>query len=383
MTVTTRLKAVATLMVTLGFWMSGLSRGVAGVDPSKTANVVPARSIKFEYPEALAVGHEGDLLVAARRQHQVFRLNKWGEISLVAGDGRRGLSGDGGLAVGASLDNPGGVAVDAAGNVIIADTYNNRIRRVDARTGIIRTVAGGGNEDPWKDNHPAIAASLALPTALAVDPEGNLLFTDSGHFRVRKVDMPSGLIQAVAGRGTNRYTGDGSPATSADLENPGALALDSGGNLFIVEAGDDRVRRVDARTRLISTFAGTGAQGFSGDGGPALNARLYGPRGVAVDREGNVFIADASNRRIRRIDAGTGFICTVAGTGVLGLGGNGGPAASAGLFEPLYVVVDPAGNLYFIEPYGRCIRRVDAVTKTISVVFGPRPSVCEPAPPQP
>lgn len=363
--------------------MSGRSRLFAGVDSEKTAHVVPATSVKFEYPEALAVGHEGDLLVAAQRQHQIFRLNKSGEISLVAGNGRRGFSGDGGRAVDASLDNPGGVAVDAAGNVIIADTYNNRIRQVDARTGIIGTIAGGGKGDAWKDNYPALTASLAGPTGLAVDPEGNLLFTDSGHFRVRKVDRASGLIQAVAGRGTNRYTGDGGPAMSADLENPGSLALDSGGNLFIVEAGDDRVRRVDARTKLISTFAGTGAQGFSGDGGPAPNARLYGPRGVAVDREGNVFIADAFNRRIRRIDAGTGLISTVAGTGAPGLGGNGGPAASAELFEPLYVVVDPAGNLYFIELYGRCIRRIDAVTKDVSVIFGPRPGVCEPAPPQP
>lgn len=376
-------KAPAILMMTLGVWLNGQSRGIADARPGKMVDAALATSIRFEYPDALAVDHAGDLLIAVSRQHQVFRLKRSGEVFLIAGSGKRGFGGDGGLATDASLNGPRGVAVDAADNVIIADTDNNRIRRVDADTGIISTIAGGGTADPWKDNHPAITASLALPKGLAMDPEGNLLLSDSHHFRVRKVDKASGLIQAFVGRGTNRHTGDGGPATSADAQNPSALAVDPDGNVFIVQAGDDRVRRVDARTKFISTVAGTGSPGFGGDGGPAATGRLYGPMGVAVDRKGNVFIADGFNRRIRRIDAITGIISTVAGNGASGLGGNGGPATDAELFEPMSVVVDPVGNILFIELHGRCIRKVDGVTGMISVVHGPRPGVCEPAPSQP
>ena len=371
------MKAVAILLMTLGSWTG---EGAERVPPAHDA--VPTALSRFEYPEGLAVDRTGDLLIVASRQHQVFRMTRAGEIRLVAGCGRRGFSGDGGPAVDASLDNPGGVVEDLDGNVIIADSYNNRVRRVDARTGIITTIAGGGKGDPWKDGFLALTATLAMPTALAVDPEGNLLFSDSGHFRVRRIDRTSGLIQAVAGRGTNRHTGDGGPATHADVQLPSALAVDRAGNIFIIQAGDDRVRRVDARTGVISTVAGTGAPGSGGDGGPASKAGLQGPSGVAVDREGDVFISESFGRRIRRVGAVTGIITTVAGTGARGFGGNGGPAVNAELDEPRFLVGDSAGNLFFVEMYGRCIRRVDAVTKNISVVFGPWPGACEPAPPQ-
>ena len=351
--------------------------------PNKATIPLPASSSRFEYPEGLAVDHAGDLLIVASRQHQVFRMTKAGEIRVVAGSGRRGFGGDGGPAVDASLDNPGGVVEDLDGNIVIADSYNNRIRRVDARTGIITTIAGGGARDPWKDGFPALTASLATPTALAMDPQGNLLLSDSRHFRVRRIDKNSGLIQAVAGRGTNRHEGDGGPATSANVQLPSALAVDRAGNIFIVQAGENRVRRVEARTGTISTVAGTEAPGSGGDGGPATKAGLYGPSGVAVDREGNLFISEAFGRRIRRVDAVTGIITTVAGSGARGFSGNGGPALDAELDEPRSLVGDPVGNLYFIELYGRCIRKVDAVTKSLSVVFGHRPGVCEPAPPQP
>jgi sugar lactone lactonase YvrE len=366
------------LLMTLRFCVSAPSDSIAAAH-----SPIPSSSSKFEYPEGLAVDRAGGLLIVARRQHQVFRMTKTGEVRLVAGCGRRGFSGDGGPAVEASLYSPGGVVEDLDGNVIIADSYNNRVRRVDARTGIITTIAGGGTADPWKDGFPALTATLAMPTALAVDPEGSLLLSDSGHFRVRRIDKTTGLIRAVAGRGTNRHTGDGGPATSADVRLPSALAVDQAGNIFIVQDGDDRVRRVDARTGVISTAAGTGAPSSGGDGGPAWEAGLHGPSGVAVGREGNIFISEAFGRRIRQVDAVTGIITTVAGTGASGFRGNGGPAVSAELFEPSLLVADPAGNLFFVEMYGRCIRRVDVITKTISVVFGPKPGVCEPAPPQP
>jgi DNA-binding beta-propeller fold protein YncE len=376
--VTETVNALAILLTTFGALASERSGPVATAHgPSLSA------SSRFEYPEGLALDHAGNLLIVASRQHQVFSMTKGGEIRLVAGSGQRGLAGDGGPAVDASLSYPGGVVEDLDGNVIIADSFNNRVRRVDAHTGIITTIAGGGTGDPWKDGSPALTASLANPTALAVDPQGNLLLSDSGHFRVGRIDMKSGVIQAVAGRGTNRHEGDGGPATSADVRLPSALAVDRAGNIFIVQAGDDRVRRVDSRTGVISTVAGTGASVSSGDGGPALNAGLYGPSGVAVDRKGNLFISEAFGRRIRRVDGATGIISTVAGTGAHGFGGNGGPAVNAELDEPRFLVADPAGNLHFIELYGRCIQSFDIVTKIISVVFGPKPGVCEPAPSQP
>ncbi len=293
-----------------------------------------------------------------------------GIITTVAGTGAQGYGGDGGPAVGAPLNFPTGVAADTAGNLFIADAGNNRVRRVDAATGVITTVAGTGESDHNGDGIPATAANLGNPIGVAVDAAGNLFIADYGNNRVRRVDTATGFITTVAGTGIGGYGGDGGPAAGASLLSPAAVAVDAVGNLFIADQGNYRVRRVDAVTGVITTVAGSDVQGYGGDGGPATDAALITPTGVAVDAAGNLFIADSYNSRVRRVDAVTGVITTVAGTSGAGFGGDGGPAAAAPLAYPAAVAVDAAGNLFITDSGNGRVRRVDAVTGLISSVAG-------------
>ena len=238
---------------------------------------------------------------------------------------RWGYGGDGGPAASAALDSPAGVAADAAGNLFIADTGNHRVRRVDAATGVITTVAGTGTFGYAGDGGPATSAALAIPSAVAVDAAGNLFIADAGNSRVRRVDAATGVITTVAGTGAPGYGGDGGPATGAALNDPSGWRWTPRATCSSPTRATSRVRRVDAATGVITTVAGTGAAGYGGDGGPATAAALNYPAGVAVDAAGNLFIADTYNHRVRRVDAATGVITTVAGTGAAGLGGDGGP----------------------------------------------------------
>jgi uncharacterized protein (TIGR03437 family) len=295
-----------------------------------------------------------------------------GIITTVAGNGNGGLAGEGGPATSASLTAPVGVAVDAAGNIFIADTGNERIRRVSG-SGIITTVAGGGFSG---DGGPATSAALG-PTAVAVDSSGNLFIADGGNNRIRKVSA-SGIITTVAGTGARGFSGDGGPATSETLSLVccgGAVALDSSGNLFIADGGNNRIRKVSA-SGIITTVAGNGKGGFSGDGGLATSASLSLPIGVAVDANGNIFVADWGNNRIRKVSA-SGVITTVAGNGALsppylGAGtfsGDGGPATAAGLNRPNGIAADASGELFIADSGNERIREVSA-SGIISTVAG-------------
>ena len=231
----------------------------------------------------------------------------------MAGNGTESFSGDGGLATNASLAFPSSVAVDAAGNVFIADTFNERIRRVDAATGIITTVAGNGTAGYGGDGSAATGANLNDPIGVAVDSVGNVFIADTFNQRIRRVDAATGTMSTVAGSGTFGFGGDGGLATNASLSRPTGAALDSAGNLFIADQSNQRVRRVDAATGIMTTVAGDGTFGYTGDGGLATDACLKNPAGVALDSAGNLFIADQSNHRIRH----------VASSGTVG-GGDGG-----------------------------------------------------------
>ena len=285
-----------------------------------------------------------------------------GNISTVAGNGTEGFGGDGGPAVAAQLDYPRGVALDGAGNLYIADSRNHRIRKVDA-AGVITTVAGDGTEDgvgrggAGGDGGPAVAAQLYSPSGVALDAAGNLYIADTANRRIRKVDS-AGVITMVAGGGPNdlRDLGDGGPAVGAHLNFPRAVALDAAGNLYIADFGYNQIRKVDA-AGVITTVAGSRHFDYGGDGGPAVAAHLRHPRGVALDGAGNLYIADTANHRIRKVDAGTGVITTVAGDGNRDYGGDGGPAVWAQLNEPKGVALDAAGNLYIADSYR--IRRVE------------------------
>jgi uncharacterized protein (TIGR03437 family) len=271
-------------------------------------------------------------------------------ISTVAGTGVAGYYGDGGPATNATLNQPYGMAPDAAGNLYIADDFNNRIRKV-AVNGTITTLAGTGAAGFGGDGGPATRALLFNPIRVSFDAAGNLYIADSGNNRVRKV-TPSGTISTVAGS-SQGYSGDGGPATSALLYGPVDAVPDVAGNLFIVDQGNNVVRKIDT-SGIITTVAGNGTPGYSGDGHAATAASLNGPTGVAVDASGDLFISDRGNNRIRKVS--NGIITTVAGNGIAGYTGDSGISTSAELNAPVGISLDAAGNLYIAEVLNNRIR---------------------------
>ncbi len=348
----------------------------------------------------------------------VEKTDRQAVISTVVGNGSSDFKGDGGAAVAASLSNPRAIAVDAAGNIYIADSTNNRVRKVDASTGAITTVAGNGIRDFGGDGGPAIKASLAFPMGLAVDKEGNLFIADARNHRIRRVDAKSGVITSVAGQGMRGLGGDNGPALSALMSYPTAVTLDEEGNLYIADSENGGIRRVDRKTGIISSVTGEGVPGaktdssgtptirglfvapvgliydgkgslyvadaylnrvkkvevathkvtivagkgvnqYCGDGGPAREACLNQPAGVALDVAGNVYIADAGNDRVRKVDIKSGIVTTVAGSGQRGFSGDNGPATKANLAFPTGVAVDPKGRVVIIEPNNNRARRVE------------------------
>jgi sugar lactone lactonase YvrE len=327
----------------------------------------PATAASLYLPSGVALDAAGDLYIADRCNHRIRKVTAGGTITTAAGNGVQGYSGDGGPATAASLDYPWGVAVDSGGNLYIADTDNNRLRKV-APGGTITTVAGNGVAKYSGDGGPATAASLNYPRGVAVDAAGNLYIADSNNRRIRKVP-PGGTISTAAGNGVGGYSGDGGPATAASLDWPYGVAVDSAGNLYIADFSNHRIRKVTP-AGTITTAAGNGQSGSSGDGGPATAASLSGPWGVAVDSAGTLYIADWWNVRIRKVTPGE-TITTVAGSGVQGYSGDGGPATAASLGGPAGVVVDAAGNLYIADTINDRIRKV-SFTGTVLPAFEPQ-----------
>jgi len=327
-----------------------------------------ATNASMYFPEGIALDAAGNLYVADCLGNRIRKVSPGGTITTVAGNGLWGFSGDGGPAILASLNAPRSVAVDAAGNLYIADTSNHRVRKVRP-DGVITTAVGDGLGRFRGDGGPATAASLFYPGGLAFDAAGNLYITDLWNYRVRKV-APDGIITTLAGNGVAGFSGDGGPATSASLVfwpthfTLIGVAADTTGNVYFADYQNRRVRKVDSQG-TISTVAGNGAAGFSGDGGPATSASVNIPRGVAVDAKGNLYIADRYNYRIRKVSPG-GTITTVAGNGVASHSGDGGSALTASLYNPSGVAVDATGNLY-ISDNGQRIREVLVAPPSLSV----------------
>jgi sugar lactone lactonase YvrE len=301
-----------------------------------------------------------------------------GNMPVIVGQGRlfSGPLGDGGPALAASLNLPAGLALDGAGNLYIADSNHYRIRVVNAKTGIITTIAGNGAPGYAGDNGPATAATLTTPSGVAVDGAGNVYIADSGNNVVRKVAAATGIIATAAGNGapgSPANVGDGGPATSANLNNPQGVTVDTAGNLFIADTSNHRIRRVDAVTGIITTVAGngntngTGGGGSAGDGGQATKAELNFPYAVAFDAAGNMYIPDSGNNRIRKVNT-SGVITTFAGSGIAGYRGDGGAATSAELWSPWGVIADPAGNIYIADTQDEAVRKVNALTGDISTI---------------
>ena len=363
----------------------------------------PALSVRLNMPEAVAVDATGAIYVAEWNGNRLRRFAPDTQlVTTVVGNGTATLCGDGQPAVGACLASPRSVAVDASGNIFVSDFFNGRIRRIDAQSGTISTVAGSvvSPFDP-----PSIA--LYYSRGIALDAAGNLYIAEGPHNLVHKVNAASGVVTTIAGTGVPSYCGDGGPAASACLNEPQAVALDALGNLYIADYGNNRIRKVDAVTGVITTVAGDGQGGGSyGNGAPATEASLLNPSAIAVDYAGNLFFVDYYYARISRVDAqggwisavainppapnqfwgltvdavgnlyftgtmampnivrrfdvGSGTTTTVAGSGVAGFSGDGGPATSASLNQPMGVAVDANGNLYVADTYNNRIRLVAA-----------------------
>ena len=352
--------------------MTAAGDGTAGY----TGDDGPATAAELNCPVGVAVDSAGDLFIADYGNNVVREVVKaTGDIITVAGNGTAGYSGDGGPATAAELNGPRDVAVDSAGDLFIADTNNNVVREVVTATGDIITVAGDGKAATAATAGPRPPPSWTAPRGLAVDSAGDLFIADTGNNVIREVVKATGDIITVAGNGKAGYSGDGGPATAAELNNPNDVAVDAAGDLFIADENNNAVREVVKATGDIITVAGNGTAGYSGDGGPATAAELNNPTGVAFDSAGDLFIADGGNNVVREVVKATGDIITVAGDGTAGYSGDNGPATAAELDGRLRVAVDPAGDVFVADLDNNVVREfTPAVTVTISPTPTPTPT---------
>ena len=310
----------------------------------------------------------GSALIAGMATGSLPVLNP-GRIDTVAGDGELNYRSDGVAATQAPIFLPYGVVVDPAGNIYLSDTNNNRVRRVDAQSGLISTIAGNGGSGYSGDGGLATQATISQPGGLAIDGAGDIYFADSGNAIIRRIDAVSGIITTVAGApSVPGYSGDGSAATSAKLSSPRGIAFDAAGDLFIADTNNNVVREVAVATGSISTVAGTGSAGYSADGGLATTAQLNSPWTVCIGTDNSIYIADLANNRVRKVTSGV--ISTVAGTGNRGFSGDNGAASSAELNDPTSVILDPAGNLYIADSGNNRVRKVYSATGLIETLAG-------------
>ena len=314
----------------------------------------PATEASIAMPSDVAFDPAGNLYIVESRLPAIRKVDRTGMISTVAGAGLNSCSswGDDGPAAMAGICARG-VAVGIFGDIYIADTFNNAVRRVD-KNGIITTIAGDGYSGYSGDEGLAIRARISYPYDIVADQWGNLFFCTGDH-RIRKIDA-GGIITTVVGTGVAGYSGDGGPAALARINNPNGLAADSLGNLYIADSGNARVRKVNI-SGVITTVAGDGTHGYSGDGGPAVEAKLWGPVGVAADVFGNLYVAERGGSRIRKVDA-RGIITTVAGNGTQGYSGDGDLPYDASLNRPTAIAIDPSGNLVIADEDNNRVRKV-------------------------
>ncbi|GJL79695.1 MAG: hypothetical protein NPINA01_26840 [Nitrospinaceae bacterium] len=317
----------------------------------------PALKAKLKVPAGLFHDKEGNLYFADRDNHVVRKVDSKGIITTIAGNGTAGFSGDGGPALEASLNHPSGLTMDSKGNLYISDRSNDRIRVVSPK-GIINTYAGIGRDGYAGDSGPAIKARIDKPFGLAIDKKDNLYIADRGNNRIRKVS-PSGIITSVAGDGGFFFMGDNGPAYRASVAGPTGVAVDDEGNIYIADRNNNRIRMVDT-LGMIRTVAGTGQQDYNGDAELARDTNLHLPFGLSLDKEGRLLVIDRSHYRIRRIDPSKGKVETIAGNGKKQFGGDGGPAAGANLNFPHGMVVDKEGSLIFSDKQHYRIRKISS-----------------------
>jgi len=343
---------------------------IAGVDTAGyCCDGEPAIIAKMNYPFFLCVDNFDNLIIVDAFNNRIRKIdNSTGIITTIAGCcDTVGYSGDNGPATNAKLFIPEAAIIDSNGNMYIADAGNMVIRKIDASTNIITTFAGNGIAGSAGDGGPAIAAELNAPAGLWFDKFGSILVGDEHNKKIRKIDIITGIITTVAGNGNEGYTGDHGPATNAEISLPGAIFCDSSNNIIFPDYGNNVIRRIDAATGVITTIAGTGVAGYFGDNGPATDAEFYMPIGIFIDQQQNIFIADDENGAVRKIDAATGIITTVAGTGIPGYSGNGGPATAAQVI-PTDIYFNSGGDMYIADAGNNCIRKVQSGLGTQNLI---------------
>jgi sugar lactone lactonase YvrE len=364
----TRLTGMAT--GSLSVLTPGEMDTVAGVtDWLYQGDGVLATEAPIFLPMGVAVDAEENLYLADSNNDRIRRVDGQTKlITTVAGNGTAGYSGDGGLATAAMIGNPGGVVLDGAGNLYFADSNNDAIRRVDAFSSIITTVAGLPQVNGYSgDDGPATAARLSKPEGLALDAAGDLYIADTGNHAIREVSATTGKISTVAGTGAPGYNGDHILAIDAQLNGPWSLSVGPDGSLYIADTTNQRVRVVTAATGTITTIAGTGTQGDAGDGAVATLALLNAPAAILLDPAGNLYIADSGNNRIREISVATGDIQTLSGSSAEGFSGDGGPSNLASMYGPYALVFDQSGNLFFSDMFNNRVREIHASVSTLPV----------------
>ena len=294
-----------------------------------------------------------------------------GKIQTVVGTGESGYSGDGGPAVQATLREPFMCAFDAQGNLYLAEAKNHCVRRVDRATGVINTLAGNGAAGYSGDGGPATESTLNEAYSLQVDGNGDIYIVDRLNAAVRRIDGATGIITTVAGTGQPGYSGDGGPGNRAQLREPNDCFLDGRGGLLIADIQDQRVRRLDLGSGIITTFAGNGEKARQGDGRPAIEASILGARAVCLDRQGNAYIAEREGNGVRMVDP-NGMMSTLAGTGERGYTGDGGPALAATWGAPKAIRCDGEDNVIVVDTENHAIRRIDATTGIVTTIAGGR-----------
>jgi sugar lactone lactonase YvrE len=365
--------ANSTSTTSAGYIFDLAGNGTYGNTVTIAGGSVAAATAELANPYGMAVGPDGTIYIADTFNNQIDAVSPTtGLIHVVAGNGTAGDVD--GPALSAEFFSPRGLAFDTRLDALfIADRDNNTIREFNVATGQVSTVAGTGTYGNGGSNIAATSAALASPNAVAVGPTGLTLYiADTFNNVVREVNLTTGIITTVAGNGTAGYSGNGGPATSAELFDPSGLAVDSAGDVYIGDAGNFVVREVTGSTQVITTIAGNGTFGYSGDNNPATSAELGSTYGLALNTAGTtLYIADGDNNAIRAVNLTTGVITTVAGTTAFGPTGDGGPALAAALSSPRSIAVDAAGNLYIADTLGNEIRMVAAGTGTASVTVEP------------
>lgn len=352
------MKKIYTLLLTLSgtlFLNAQIITTVAGNGtPGFSGDGGQATAAQIGSAIGIAVDPNGVMYIADGN-HRIRKVNSSGAITTFAGTGTSGYSGDNGLATAAKLNTPAGLAFDSNGDLFIADYQNHSIRKITMSSGIITTVAGMGAMGFSGDGFAATAANLSSPTGLCFDANDNMYIADQGNARVRRVDNTTGIITTVAGNGVSGHTGDNGQATAAAIGNVYDVKCDLNGDIIFTEVFNHYIRKVVISTGIISTICGSGVATFFGDGGQAIMASVSAPEGLTIDGGGNIFIAELNNARIRKIDGTTGIVSTVAGNGMSSYSGDGGPATSAGMWPDAVAV--SGTDLYIVDLNNR-IRKV-------------------------